>query len=127
MSRQPASVNGLRLRAALGRTVWLPPRRYGTDGWLLDRRDGTGRAIVTAWTEDDGSDWAHASISRVGQLPTWPELGALHRAVWGTTGWAYQVFAPADQHVNIAEYALHLWGRLDGQRLLPDFGAAGTI
>jgi hypothetical protein len=37
------------------------------------------------------------------------------------------VFAPPSEHVNIHDHALHLWGRLDGARVLPDFGRFGTI
>ena len=42
-------------------------------------------------------------------------------------GWAYQVFAPPWAHINIHPNALHLWGRLDGANVLPDFGSWGTI
>ena len=42
-------------------------------------------------------------------------------------GFAYQVFAPPTRHVNIHEHALHLWGRVDGKSITPDFGAFGTI
>lgn len=34
-------------------------------------------------------------------------------------------FAPGQP--NIAEHALHLWGRADGAIALPDFGFAGLI
>jgi hypothetical protein len=38
------------------------------------------------------------------------------------------VFAPPTDHVNIHEYALHLFGRLDGTPALPDFTAgSGSI
>lgn len=50
-----------------------------------------------------------------------------HAAVWGESGWAYQCFAPAVDHVNIHEHALHLWGLLSGEPLLPNFGASGSI
>jgi hypothetical protein len=35
--------------------------------------------------------------------------------------WAYQVFAPPADHINLHNFALHLWGRLDGKPVLPDF------
>ena len=53
-------------------------------------------------------------------------LADLHAAVFGA-GYAYQVFAPPSEHVNIHEFALHLWGRLDGRSALPEFGAGGSI
>jgi len=46
--------------------------------------------------------------------------------VW-PAGYAYQVFAPPSQHVNIHPYALHLWGKVDGSPTLPEFGKYGTI
>ena len=49
----------------------------------------------------------------------------MHRAVF--PGYAYQVFAPPESHVNIHGNALHLWGRADGKPILPEFGDMGTI
>lgn len=92
-------------------------------GW--DSVDGTARVIVTA-AEHDGQEWVHASMSRVGEMPTYDDLVLLHRAVFGE-GWAYQVFAPAEHHVNIHAFALHLWGRADGKPTMPNFGELGTI
>lgn len=85
---------------------------------MFDHTDG-GRVIVTC-AAADGHDWVHASIAHPAQTPDYHDLKLLHRAVFGT-GWAYQVFAPPAQHVNIAEHALHLFGRLDGRPVLPDF------
>jgi hypothetical protein len=44
----------------------------------------------------------------------------MHWAVF-FDGYAYEVHAPAKDHVNIHEYARHLWGRKDGKPALPDF------
>jgi site-specific DNA-cytosine methylase len=41
-------------------------------------------------------------------------------------GWAFQVFAPPSDHVNIAQ-VLHVWGRADGARIHPDFAWMGAI
>ena len=82
--------------------------------------------IVTCAPQDDGLEWIHASISR-DFMPSYEDLVTLHTSVWKGRGWAYQVFAPASDHVNIHEFALHLWGRRDGQPALPNFGAGGTI
>lgn len=126
-----ASIDGLKIRERLGRTKWNVPREFGPDGWLIDRKDGLSRIIVTlgpAADDDDftGGDWLHASISVTHRMPTYDELVMLHKAIW-PNGYGYQVFAPPSQHVNIHEYALHLWGRLDGYPCLPEFGAEGTI
>jgi hypothetical protein len=119
-------VNALKLRAVLGKTKWSVPHRFGLDGWMIARLDRKAGVIVNAF-DLDGDAWIHASIAHYDQtMPSYDELTLLHKAVFGT-GWAYQVFAPPANHVNIHRYALHLWGRVDGVAVLPDFGAAGTI
>lgn len=60
-------------------------------------------------------------------MPTYDDLVMLHRAVFGLDSYAYQVFAPQRQHVNIHNFALHLWGRADGRAVLPEFGLQGSI
>jgi len=122
----PTTVDGLRLRREFGRKDWLPPERWGPDGWSMTKRDESSSVIASAWDEDDGVTWIHASIARDDRIPNYDELALLHRAVFGDR-WAYQVFAPADHHINIHSNALHLWGRADGVPMLPNFGARGTI
>lgn len=137
-------IDALRLRAVMGRDAYLPPTEYPPDGWRLIHRDGDGTVLVSC--ADYGADdllltgptgaalaaellrttplrriWiTHASMTRRGRVPSYDDLCRLHRAVWGDTGWSYQVFAPPAAHVNIHEHALHLWGRLDGEPLMPD-------
>jgi hypothetical protein len=113
------TINALQIRHQLGRSAWSAPTPFGPDGWKLLRLDGTGSVIVTA-SDHGGAEWVHASIAWHSTMPTYADLKALHAAVFGT-GWAYQVFAPPSDHVNIHEFALHLFGRLDGLPVLPDF------
>lgn len=124
-------VRPLELRQRLGRHEWGAPSPFGPDGWTVDRLDGSARIIVTSAPAPaaglDLTEWLHASMSRREGVPTYEDLVLLHRAVWGETGYAYQVFAPTQDHVNIHPNALHLWGRLDGARVLPDFGILGSI
>lgn len=123
---RPTTVDALKLRAVLGKRDWLVPQRFGADGWRIIRRDQSASVIVTAADIDDAT-WVHASIAHHDQTtPAYDELVTLHRAVFGS-GWAYQVFAPPSEHVNIHAYTLHLWGRLDGVAVLPNFGAGGSI
>lgn len=75
--------------------------------------------IVTCAPFSDG-EWVHASMTGQDDVPPYSELVALHRAVFGD-GWAYLPFAPPAEHVNIHPHALHLFGRLDGGRIMPDF------
>lgn len=124
------SINVLRLRGIMGRRQWLPPEPFGPDGWRMYNRDYTRSVIVTV-SDRPGWDgeYVHASIATADgeTLPTYADLCQLHEAVFADHGYAYQIFAPADQHVNIHPTALHLWGRLDGKPVLPEFGQMGTI
>ena len=116
----------LNIRRVLGRRDWLAPRPFGPCGWRLGHADGIGSVIVTE-ADHDGDDWVHASIAWAETMPTYDDLKLLHLAVFGD-GWAYQVFAPPSDHVNIHAYALHLFGRSDGKPALPDFtGGTGSI
>lgn len=122
------SFNALEIRRRLGRDDWGIPKQYGEDGWgFLHKRQLS--SIIVSRGVFDGISWTHASISHVDHMPTYEDLKLIHHAVWQERGWAYQVFAPPDDHVNIHANALHLWGRLDGQRPtgIPNFGMNGTI
>jgi hypothetical protein len=127
----------LAIRARLGRDRWGPPVARpitGPTGASFVRSDAKRSIIITSSdlgpNIGDGHTWLHASISAHpdgAPVPEYAELAELRYAVWGEAGWAFQVFAPAASHINIRTNALHLWGRLDGQRIHPDFGWAGTI
>lgn len=116
---EPTSLDPLGIRRLLGRSTWSAPRPFGPAGWYFDNRGERGRIIVTVDSRTD-ADWIHASLSWVDRMPTYDDLKHLHAAVFGG-GWAYQVFAPTADHVNIHSTALHLFGRTDGAPVLPDF------
>ena len=118
------SIDALRIRRVMGREEWLAPEPFGPDGWSLISRDNTASIIVTA-ASIDGAEWVHASMTRPNEIPSYEDMCRLHRAVFD--GYAYEVHAPASQHVNIHAHALHLWGRRDGAPVLPEFGLAGSI
>ena len=114
------------LRAVMGRNHWFPARPFGETGYSMVGIDRRRTLIVTGGPNpDDGVLWLHASITGPDRLPTYDEFTRLHWAVWGH-GYAYQVFAPKSDHVNLHQYALHLWGRADGQNVLPTFADGGT-
>lgn len=95
-----------------------------------NHHDIPGSIIVTqADTMHDGIDYLHASIAYDDQniMPTYEDLAVLHHAVFGRKRWSYQVFAPQTKHISIRDNALHLWGRADGQSMLPNFGWKGSI
>jgi hypothetical protein len=112
------TLDPLHIRRILGRETWRAPSPFGPDGWRYDHRLH-GSVIVTNAAHGE-HDWVHASIAWPDRMPSYDDLKLLHRAVFGD-GWAYQVFAPPADHVNIHSFALHLFGRLDGAPVLPDF------
>lgn len=120
-----ATLNGLEIRRRLGRDTWRAPKPYGLDGWTFVNGRG-GSIVISVARHDDGVDWIHASIARTDWMPDYRDLQLLHRAVFEDR-WAYQVFAPPADHINIHALCLHLCGRLDGQPVLPNFGAGGSI
>jgi hypothetical protein len=122
-----SSINPGPLRRAFGRDKWFAPQEYGTDGWQMLRKDYGSGIIVSVNRFEDGIEWAHASIARSTELPSYEDLVTLRTAVWGEEGWAFQVFAPPGDHISIHPFTLHLWGRLDGARIHPNFGVNGTI
>lgn len=88
---------------------------------------GDRGSVIVSQSEWGGVEYLHASLALQLRTPSYEELALLHRAVFGRKRYAYQVFAPGAQHVNIHENALHLWGRADGRPVLPEFGQFGTI
>lgn len=126
-------LNPAQIRRTLGRKEWSAAIPFGPEGFRFDRMTDDGRpasrVIVTVATApgSGSQEWIHASISHADHMPSYEELVVLHKAVWGTEGWAYQCFAPIDDHVNISQWVLHLWGLPDGRPALPNFGANGTI
>jgi hypothetical protein len=113
------SIDGLAVRAALGRRLWGPPTRFGPDGWSFVSLGAPGSTIVSC-AQIDGTEWLHASMAFQDWMPSYEELKALHAAVF--RGYAYEVFAPRSAHVNLHRFARHLWGRSDGRPVLPEFG-----
>lgn len=112
--------------------VWMP---HGPAGFkfVLNRfgdshpSQAPHGSVIVSQAEHDGVEWIHASLAWRDYTPTYDQLKILHESVFGRKRTAYQVFAAASDHVNIHEFALHLWGRADGASVLPDFGSEGTI
>lgn len=120
-------LDALGIRKRLGRDNWSTPVPFAGCGWKYTKLDGQADVIVSTALYDDGQQWVHASIAHAdGTQPSYHELTVLHRAVW-PDGYAFQVFAPSEKHINIHPGALHLWGLINGSNVLPDFGALGTI
>ena len=122
-----AQLKPLAIRRRLGRAQWAAPQPYGLGGWLFEPlQEHDPRILASVHPETPDEWWIHASIFRRGRMPDYEDLKLLHAAVFGRR-WAYQVFAPPADHINLSPYVLHLWGRADGLPSLPNFGQYGTI
>lgn len=101
---------------------------YGDDS--IKFHGPSAQMIIVSWDPDTepGVPWLHASWSHVDavRMPSYSDLRQMYRAVF-PLGYAYQVFAPGGDHINITPNVLHLWGRADGVPVLPNFGRLGTI
>lgn len=127
MTAELLSVSPGRCAKALRRAGYDPgyPESFGPSGFTI-RLGRVGSVIVTQ-ADLDGAEWLHASLARVDRMPDYADLVALKAATFGPDREAYQVFPAASDHISIHDQALHLWGRADGQRVLPHFGSEGTI
>lgn len=127
------TLNALAVRRALNNLDqdvnrrWAVPTPFGEDGWRFLAYDGdTMVAEILATVAQHpgvGYETIHASIVVLARMPFYDEMVLLHGAVFGKDRYAYQVFAAEEDHVNIHDGALHLWGRVDGQPLIPELAA----
>ncbi len=121
----PSSIAVKPIRREFPSPVWMPPKEFGSDGWMLVTADRESSVIVSVGRFEDGHEWVHASIANLHTMPTYDDLQRLHRAI--NSRWAFEVFAPPSVHVNLHQFARHLWARLDGTCIHPAFGQFGTI
>lgn len=101
---------------------WSMIRRVGSGGYF---RRGTLQAGVTVARYQDGNVWLHVSVcGRKGKddwyIPSWEEMSRAKNDLIGNK-WAYQVMPPPKDYVNVNPYCLHIFARLDGTSVLPDF------
>lgn len=96
---------------------WEIVRPWGL-GFAL--RSGGLRAIIDCGEKADGQMWLHLSVSREKWAPSHQDMTAAKLAFLGDR-YAYAVWSPKDRYVNIHPFCLHLWARLDGAPVLPEF------
>ena len=107
---------------------WKRPQPWSEDAWWFYGPGGVKVIVSYDPDSEPGVEWIHASMSHEldYRVPSYMDLKRLHHGVFGD-GHAYQCFVPSDEHINIKSNVLHLWGRLDGEPALPNFGWRGTI
>lgn len=101
---------------------WKVVQEWG-NGYAL--QDLTGlRAIMDCCRKDDEQFWLHVSVSRAKAIPSHLDMARVKSAFIGNR-YAYSVWPPEENYVNIHPNCLHLWccvNDSDG-RILPEFSA----
>ncbi len=102
---------------------WQVLGRWGY-GFQLRQSRGGLRVLVDCEFKPDGKPWLHVSYSRKDWIPSHADT-CLIKADFIGDRYAYAVFPPASQYVNIHEKCLHLWACMEGDdgRMLPEFSA----
>ena len=103
---------------------WTIIDRWG-DGYRLLQKGGGLRVIVDCEMKADGSPWLHVSVSRKSWTPTHEDMARVKRDFIGDDRYAYSIWPPKENYVNIHSHCLHLWARMDTPdgRVLPEFSA----
>ena len=86
---------------------WTVLQRFG-DGNAYQYRNGL-RVIVTTDEFDDCREWMHVSISRKDRIPTYDDLKFV-KNTFAENRFAYQVFPPLDQNINIHDFCAPFCG-----------------
>lgn len=64
---------------------------------------------VMAAPFDGGEEWEHVSVSMPNRCPTWEEMCFVKALFWDPEDCVVQFHPPLSEHVNNANYCLHLW------------------
>jgi hypothetical protein len=82
------------------------------------------RVIHSLDTLADGSTWDHLSVSRIGLLPSWDDLVMVKEVFIGCEREALQLFPKRSEYINVCEFCLHIWARVNQSRVVLKEGAA---
>lgn len=93
--------------------------------YLGTKSKSSGLLVMASLLVLEDKAWYHVSCSRQDCLPSYADL-KLVREHWFGDRWAIQIFPPAPEHINIADFCLHLWHCLD-EFPLPKFSIGGQI
>lgn len=99
---------------------WSILKTWGL-GYALQDRTGL-RLLIDCEQKEDDRFWVHISVSRAARLPTHGEMCAIKTAFLGDR-YAYAVYPPTSEYVNIHAFCLHLWALIDNGKgqALPEF------
>ena len=97
-------------------------RLYGTAGddygGLFQIPSCIDKAPMIVIASNDAG-WDHVSVSRKNRCPNWAELDQVYRLFFRDGEHAMQLHLPADQHISVHPYTLHLWRPHDQSIPLP--------
>ncbi len=103
---------------------WEVIQRWG-DGYACGQQRGGLRVLIDCEEKADGSPWIHVSVSRKSWTPTHEDMALVKHDFVGDDRYAYSIWPPVSQYVNIHKHCLHLWAKWDSPdgRVLPEFSA----
>lgn len=77
------------------------------------------RCLVSVDLYEEGpvqdGHWLHISVSRGYRLPTWPDMCRVRDELGFADRLFVQLIPPASHWLNLHEYTLHLWSRIDAE------------
>lgn len=103
---------------------WEVIERWG-DGFAVREIGGGLRVLIDCAEKEDGNHWVHVSFSRKSWTPNHADTVKIKDAFIGDR-YAYVVYPPSSEYVNIHSHCLHLWSLWtdeDRGRVLPEFSA----
>lgn len=102
---------------------WEVIGRWGS-GHALREKSGGLRVLVDCEEKEDGHRWLHVSFSRKDWTPNHADTVKVKEAFIGDR-YAYVVYPPREEYVNIHQHCLHLWSKWteDDGRVLPEFSS----
>ena len=63
--------------------------------------------------------WEHVSVSTKTRTPNWKEMAFIKKLFWRPNDCVMQFHVPADKHINIHPYTLHMWRYTRGEFPMP--------
>lgn len=72
-------------------------------------RSANGLTVLVSIERHASGEYRHVSLSRRSRMPTYDDVKWVKQLFIGDEHAAYQVFPRAAEHVNLHNFALHLW------------------